>query len=236
LDDDPLGKEITTFNGENPDGTPDPNNLKSFTVIGVVEDFHFESMRSDIAPLGLFIRKSPGNIIFKFEAKNAQDVIQTVEKTWKMLAPSQPLQFSFMDEDFERMYASEQRLGKTFGVFAGLAIVIACLGLFALTAFTAEQRTKEIGIRKVLGASVSSIVVLLSKEFGKLIIIAFVLAAPLAWFAVDWWLKNYSYKVEIGIGMYLLAGVVSFVIAWLTMGYQSIKAASSNPVTSLRSE
>ena len=159
-----------------------------------------------------------------------------MKKTWEILAPSQPLQFSFLDEGFERMYASEQRLGKTFGVFAGLAIVIACLGLFALTAFTAEQRTKEIGIRKVLGASVSSIVVLLSKEFGKLIIIAFVLAVPIAWFAVDWWLENYSYKVEIGVGMYLLAGVVSFVIAWLTMGYQSIKAASSNPVASLRSE
>jgi len=235
LGDDPLGKGVSTFM-DNPDGTPDPNNVQSWTVIGVVEDFHFESMRSDIAPLALFIESAPGNIIFKFEAKNAQDVIQIVEKTWKALAPGQPLQFSFLDEGFERMYASELRLGKTFGVFASLAIVIACLGLFALTAFTAEQRTKEIGIRKVLGASVSSIVVLLSKEFGKLIIIAFVLAVPMAWFAVDWWLKNYSYKVEIGIGMYLLAGVVCFVIAWLTMGYQSIKAASSNPVTSLKSE
>ena len=134
------------------------------------------------------------------------------------------------------MYNNEQRLGKTFGVFAGLAIIIACLGLFALTAFTAEQRTKEIGIRKVLGASVSSIVLLLSKEFGKLIIIAFVLASPLAWFAVNWWLKNYTYKVEIGIFVYVVAGALAFLIAWLTMGYQSIKAATSNPVRSLRSE
>ena len=235
LGDDPLGKGISTFI-DNPDGTPNPNNIRSWTVIGVVEDFHFESMRNNIAPLALFVERAPGNVIFKFEAKNAQDVIQTVEKTWKMLAPAQPLQFSFLDEGFERMYASEQRLGKTFGVFAGLAIVIACLGLFALTSFTAEQRTREIGIRKVLGASVTSIVLLLSKEFGKLIIIAFVLAAPIGWFAVDWWLKNYSYKVEIGIGMYLLAGVVSFVVAWLTMGYQSIRAAITNPVTSLRSE
>ncbi len=134
------------------------------------------------------------------------------------------------------MYASEQRLGKIFASFAGLAIVIACLGLFALTAFTAEQRTKEIGIRKVMGASVSSIVVLLSKEFGKLIIIAFVVAAPVAWFAVDWWLKGYTYKTEIGVSVYLLAGVSAFAIAWLTMGYQSVKAAISNPVNSLRSE
>jgi putative ABC transport system permease protein len=236
LGDDPIGKEITTFDGANAEGMPDPNKIKSFTVIGVVENFHFESMRSNIAPLGLLLRNSPGNVIFKFEAKNAQDVIQTAEKAWKSLAPNQPFQFSFMDENFERMYATEQRLGKTFGVFAGLAIVIACLGLFALTAFTAEQRTKEIGIRKVLGASVSSIIVLLSKEFGKLIVIAFVLASPAAWLAINWWLKSYSYKVEIGIGIYFLAGACAFLIAWLTMGYQSIKAASSNPVTSLRSE
>ena len=134
------------------------------------------------------------------------------------------------------MYASEQRLGKIFGVFAALAILIASLGLFALTAFTAEQRTKEIGIRKVLGASVAGIVVLLSKEYGKLIVIAFIIATPVAWFAVDWWLKNYTYKVEVGVFVYVLAGLFAFVIAWLTMGYQSFKAASSNPVESLRSE
>jgi putative ABC transport system permease protein len=121
-------------------------------------------------------------------------------------------------------------------VFAGLAIIIACLGLFALTAFTSEQRTKEIGIRKVLGASVRSIVLLLSKEYGKLIIISFLLAAPFAWYAIDWWLKNYTYKVEIGVIVYVLAGAFSFLIAWVTMGYQSIKAARSNPVNSLRTE
>jgi putative ABC transport system permease protein len=150
--------------------------------------------------------------------------------------PGQPFQYSFLDEDFDRMYASEQRLGKIFTVFAGLAILIACLGLFALTAFTAEQRTKEIGIRKVLGASVSSIVVLLSKEFGKLILIAFAIAAPIAWFGVEWWLKNYTYKVEIGMMVYILAGAFAFLIAWITMGYQSVRAASSDPVKSLRSE
>jgi putative ABC transport system permease protein len=134
------------------------------------------------------------------------------------------------------MYTSEQRLGSIFGIFATLAIIIACLGLFALTAFTAEQRTKEIGIRKVLGASVSGIVFLLSREFGKLILIAFLLALPFAWFAVEWWLRNYTYKVDMGIAVYLLAGVFAFIVAWLTIGYQSIKAASANPVESLRSE
>ncbi|MBL7858996.1 MAG: ABC transporter permease [Cyclobacteriaceae bacterium] len=232
----PLGKKIATFTDNNPDGSPDQNSIRAYTIIGVVEDFHFESLKQNITPLGLYLQKSNGNVIFRFEAKNTQDVIQSIEKTWKELAPGQPFQYSFMDEDFSRMYDNEQRLGKTFAVFAGLAIVIACLGLFALTAFTAEQRTKEIGIRKVLGASVSSIVFLLSKEFGKLIIIAFVLASPLAWLAVDWWLKNYTYKVEIGILVYILAGGFAFLIAWLTMGYQSIKAATSNPVQSLRSE
>ena len=231
-----LGKRISTFTGSKPDGTPDPNQIKSWTVIGVVENFHFESLKQNISPLVLFLGKSDGMVSFRFEAKNAQDVIKAVEKSWKALAPGQPFQYSFLDEDFGRMYASEQKLGKVFALFAVLAIVIACLGLFALTAFTAEQRTKEIGIRKVLGASVAGIIMLLSKEFGKLMVIAFIIATPMAWFSVDWWLKNYTYKVEVGIFVYLLAGVLAFVIAWLTMGYQSFKAATSNPVNSLRGE
>jgi putative ABC transport system permease protein len=236
FEEDPIGKKISTFNGNNPDGSPDRNTLKSWTIIGVVEDFHFESLKQNISPLALFLGKNSGTVIFRFEAANSQDVISTVDKTWKNLAPGQPFQYSFLDEDFGRMYVTEQRLGKTFAVFASLAIIIACLGLFALTSFTAEQRTKEIGIRKVLGASVSSIVVLLSKEFGKLILIAFVLAAPLAWYAINWWLKGYTYKVEIGLLVYVAAGVFAFGVAWITMSYQSIRAARNNPVTSLRSE
>lgn len=233
---DPIGKKISTYYNSNPDGSPNPNSLRSWTIIGVVEDFHFESLKQNISPLALFLNKNNGTVIFRFEAVNSQDVIAAVEKTWKELAPGQPFQYSFLDEDFGRMYASEQRLGETFAIFASLAIIIACLGLFALTSFTAEQRTKEIGIRKVLGASVSSIVMLLSKEFGKLILIAFVLAAPLAWYAINWWLKNYTYKVEIGILVYALAGLFAFAVAWITMSYQSIRAARNNPVNSLRSE
>jgi putative ABC transport system permease protein len=236
FEDNPIGKKITTFGENNPDGTPNPNSTQSWTVIGVLEDFHFESLKQNITPVGLFLGNSPGYASFRFQSSNTQQVIEAIEKAWKNIAPGQPFQYSFLDESFGRMYASEQRLGKIFAVFAGLAIVIACLGLFALTAFTAEQRTKEIGIRKVLGASVSSIVVLLSKEFGKLILIAFVLSAPLAWYAVNWWLENYSYKVNIGILVYVIAGISAFVISWLTMGYQSIKAARANPVNSLRSE
>jgi len=232
----PLGRKIATFTGNNPDGSPDMNSIRAYTVVGVVEDFHFESLKQHITPLALYLNESNGSVVFRFEAKNTQGVIENIEKTWKAMAPGQPFQYSFMDEDFSRMYDNEQRLGKTFGVFAGLAIVIACLGLFALTAFTAEQRTKEIGIRKVLGASVSSIVLLLSREFGRLIIIAFLLASPLAWLAVNWWLKNYTFKVEVGLLVYIIAGGFAFLVAWLTMGYQSIRAATSNPVESLRSE
>lgn len=236
LGENPIGQKITTFDGNRPDGSPDPEQIRSWTIIGVIENFHFSTMKEGIAPLGLFLNKSDGNISFRFNSANADEVIRSIEKVWKQLAPGQPFQYSFLDEDFGKMYTAEQRLGKIFEVFAALAVIIASLGLFALTAFTAEQRTKEIGIRKVLGASVSGIVVLLSKEFGKLILIAFVLAAPLAWYAVNWWLRSYTYKVEIGLLVYVLAGTGAFVVAWLTMSYQSMKAALSNPVNSLRSE
>jgi putative ABC transport system permease protein len=232
---DPIGKKISTF-GANKEGTPDPGYPMVFPIVGVVEDFHFESLKTNITPLALFLHKSTGLVSFRFEATNTRDVIESIQKTWKSMAPGLPFSYSFLDQDFERMYASEQRLGSIFIVFAGLAIVIACLGLFALTSFTAEQRTKEIGIRKVLGASVTSIVVLLSKEFGKLIVISFAVAAPIAWYGVNWWLKGYTYKTEIGALVYVLAGVASFLIAWLTMSYQSFRAATSNPVNSLRNE
>lgn len=233
---DPIGKRIVNYGSNNPDGSPDKNSLQTWTVVGVVEDFHFESLKENISALAFFLNKSNGSATFRFEAKNTQDVIQSIEKTWKTLAPGQPFEYSFLDQDFADMYKNEQRLGETFGIFASLAIIIACLGLFALTSFTAEQRTKEIGIRKVLGASVGSIVFLLSREFGKLILIAFVIAAPLSWYAIDWWLKGYMFKVEVGVFVYLGAGLISFLIAWFTMSFQSFRAASSNPVKALRSE
>lgn len=229
---DPIGKRIVTFASSN----LDPNNLHVSTIIGVVEDFHYESLRQNIGPVGLFLSRSRGLISFRFEAKNANEVIQTIETQWKKFGSGLPFDYSFLDEDFGNMYSAEQRLSDIFTVFAVLAIIIACLGLFALTAFTAEQRTKEIGIRKVLGASVSGIVVLLSKEFGKLILIAFLLAAPIAWYGIDAWLESYTYKTEIGVAVYLLAGLAAFAIAWLTMSYQSIRAALANPIKSLRSE
>lgn len=231
-----LGTRIATF-GEGPDGGPDRNRLETLSLIGVVENFHFESLKQNVTPVILYLNNGPeGAISFRFQSKNVTEVIQSVEEQWKKLAPGQPFTYSFLDERFSSMYANETQLGKIIGIFSGLAIVVACLGLFALTAFTAEQRTKEIGIRKVLGASVSSIVLLLSKEFGKLIAIAFVVAAPLAWYGISWWLKDYTYKTEIGIGLFLLAGLGAFVVAWITMSFQSFRAASNDPVKSLRSE
>jgi putative ABC transport system permease protein len=231
---DPIGKKIVTYAWQ--EGAIENNITNTYTIIGVVEDFHFESLKDNITPLGLFLGDANWTMSFRFESTDTKEVITLLEKTWKSMAPGQPFQYTFLDDAFGKMYSSEQRLGQIFGIFASLAIVIACLGLFALSAFTAEQRTKEIGIRKVLGASVSSIVMLLSREFGKLIIIAFIIAAPLSWFAVDWWLQGYTYKAHIGIVIYLLAGASAFLVAWLTMGYQSIKAATNNPVDSLRSE
>ncbi len=233
----PVGKQINTWGGNRDNsGAPDAVNTEKYVIVGVLEDFHYESLRQSIGPLALFLSPSRGLISFRFEAKNTQEVIQGLQAKWERIAPGMPFSYSFLDEDFDRMYSAEQRLGKIFTVFAGLAIIIACLGLFALTAFTAEQRTKEIGIRKVMGASVTSIVFLLSKEFGKLIIIAFVLAVPLAWYGISTWLDSYTYRTEVGILIYVLAGVVSFFIAWLTMGYQSFRAANADPVKSLRSE
>lgn len=232
----PIGKKISGFTGTRPDGSPDPTSVKSWTVVGVVEDFHFATMRDDISPLALFLGRSNGYAAFRFQSNNTQEVLAGIETQWKKFAPGNAFEYSFLDEDYGKMYDTEKRLAKIFGVFAGLAIIIACLGLFALAAFTAEQRTKEIGIRKTLGASVKSIVFLLSKEYGKLVLIAFLVSAPVAHYGVQWWIQSYTYRTTIGPAVYLSAGGVALLIAMLTIGYQCIRAATMNPVRSLRSE
>lgn len=234
FDGDPIGKRIAAYPAVSELNT---DKLETLTVIGVMENFHFESLKENIGPLMIYLSRQPGGIIsFRFQSQDTRAVIDLLESKWKEMAPGQPFAYSFLDDNFGKMYAAETRLGKVFAIFAGVAIVIACLGLFALTAFTAEQRTKEIGIRKVLGASVGSIVVLLSREFTKLVLISFALASPLAWWFVDKWLEDYQYKIEIGWAVFVAAGLAAFLIALLTMSFQSIKAASSNPVDSLRSE
>jgi putative ABC transport system permease protein len=232
---DPVGQKISLFR-ENPDGSQNRNQTDTWTIIGVIKDFNFESLREGVAPLGLFFGNSMGSIAFRYETGNTQQVIKALEETWKKIAPNEPFHYSFLDEDFQRLYTTEKKLGRIFILFSGLAIVIACLGLFALTAFTAEQRTKEIGIRKVMGASVNNIVLLLSKDFSKLIILGFVLAAPLASFGIRWYLERYEYKTQISPFIYVAAGLLAFFLAWVTMSFQSIKAARSNPVDALKNE
>jgi putative ABC transport system permease protein len=177
------------------------------------------------------------NIRWRFELKtnDIPALLKTLEKTWKATSDN-PFAYSFLNERFNKMYESEQRVGKLFGIFAGLAVLIACLGLFGLAAFTTIQRTKEIGVRKVLGASVLSIVSLLSKDFVKLVGVAIVIASPLAWYGMNRWLSDFAYKVHIEWWVFLLAGVLAVGVALLTVSFQSIKAALVNPVKSLRSE
>ncbi len=206
-------------------------------VRGVVRDFHFASMRKQIGPLVIFMEKLPGNqVMVKLTGNKLPETLAFVESKWKVLAPHRPFTYQFLDDAFNSLYGAEQRVGKVFGVFAFLAIFLACLGLFGLAAFTTAQRTKEIGIRKVLGASVASIVALLSKDFLKLVGIGFLLAAPLAWYAMHKWLEGFVYRVELGWWLFALAGGLAGLIALLTVSFQAIKAALSDPVKSLRSE
>jgi putative ABC transport system permease protein len=162
--------------------------------------------------------------------------VASVEKLWKQQAANAPLDYGFLDQNFDELFRSEQRMGQLFQVFSVLAIFIACLGLFALAAFTAEQRTKEIGIRKAMGASSVGLTILLSKEFTRLVIIAFVPAALGAWWVVNNWLNSFAYHVEMSPMVFAGSGIAAIVIAWLTVSFQSIKAAASNPVESLRYE
>jgi putative ABC transport system permease protein len=232
---DPIGQKIYSLAGDNE--TMNLDELEGRTVVGVVKNFNFESLKENIGSVMIFLSESPQGIAsFKFNSTNTDEVVSFIESKWNEMAPGQPFTYSFLDDRFGQMYASETRLGKVFGIFAGFAIVIACLGLFALTAFTAEQRTKEIGIRKVLGSSIGSIVVLLSKEFAKLVVIAFLIASPIAWWAMQKWLEDYQFKQELGWQVFLGAGFFAILIALLTTSYQSIKAATSNPVDSLKSE
>ena len=165
-----------------------------------------------------------------------REFIQSIEGKWKTMAPGMPFSYRFLDESFNDMYRSEQRIGKIALTFSILAILIACLGLFGLAAFIAEQRTKEIGIRKVLGASVNGLVTLLSKDFVKLVVIAFLIAAPLAWYFMQRWLQDFQYRVTINWVVFAIAAFIAFFIAIATISFQAIKAAVANPVKNLRTE
>jgi putative ABC transport system permease protein len=207
-----------------------------FTVIGVMQDFNYESMRDEIGPVVLHYALSTSMMTVKLRGGDVQHAIANVSALWKKYSPDQPIRYTFLDDDFANMYADVTRTGKIFTSFAVLAIMIACLGLFALSAFLAEQRSKEIGIRKVLGASVQGITTLLSLDFVKLVMVAILIASPIAWWAMHQWLLDFAYRVTISWWMFALAGLGAILIALITVSFQSIKAALANPVKSLRSE
>ena len=210
---------------------------KDGTVIGVVKDFHFRSLRNRIQPAVFTI--APGffwNVVVKVHPAHTSDVVARLEQAWQEIAPGWPFQYSFLDEQLREQYQTDEHLGRLVGYLTLLSIFLACLGLLGLAAFTIEQRTKEIGVRKVLGASVPGIVSLLSQDFGRLVLVALVLAVPLAYLAARRWLEEFVYRIEIGIGLFLLTGGLVLLLALLTVSYQTVRAAVADPVKTLRYE
>lgn len=233
--DDPIGKKIYTLE-ESPEGTPQPEDFQELTVIGVVENFHWASMRENIGALSMRLSPSQGYISFKYNAGETEAVISALQNQWQQMAPEQPFSHRFLDSAFADMYVAEQRVGNIAGVFALLSILVSCLGLFGLASYATEQRTKEIGIRKVLGATVAGIVGLLSKDFLKLVGVALIIAIPLVIYGMNKWLEDFAFRISLDWGIFLLAGIIVLLIAFLTVSLQGVKAALSNPIKSLRSE
>jgi putative ABC transport system permease protein len=226
----PLSKRIllpaNSPDGERPAGT----------VIGVVKDFNFASLHTEVAPLVLLPGAFSRYVIVRINTEDTAGALKHLERQWSTFVPQSPLQYAFVDEQFDELYRAEQRMSGVVTTFAILAVLIACLGLLGLAAYTTEQRRKEIGVRKVLGATVSNIVLLLSGDFARLVVISFVVAAPIAYLVMKWWLEDFAYQVRIPLELFPLAGLAVLVIAILAVSYQSLKAALADPVKSLRYE
>ncbi len=211
-------------------------NLKAYHIIGVIKDFNFKSLRLNVTPLVFRFDGSTGAFCVRVNSANTPALLAQIKKRWMELSPNHQFDYSFLDQQFDALYRSEQRIGTIFIAFSSLAIIIACLGLFGLAAYAAEQRTKEIGIRKILGADMSTIVGMLSKDFIKLVGIAILIASPVAWWAMKQWLQGFAYRQNIQWWEMALAGATAILIALATISFQSIKAALTNPVKSLKSE
>lgn len=205
-------------------------------VKAVVGDFHFASMHETISPIVIFLAANTRQVLVRLSADNLEQTLSYIKTKWSEMAPQLPFEYEFMDEQFNKLYAAEARTGKIFYSFAILAIALACLGLLGLATFTAYQRTKEIGIRKVLGASVVGIVLMLCRDFIKLVVIAVVIASPVAWWLMNKWLEDFAYRVNIGWTVFMIAAVAAIMIALITLSFQAIRAAIANPVKSLRTE
>ncbi|MGH7602343.1 MAG: ABC transporter permease, partial [bacterium] len=230
--DDPLGKTLIYPGGNN----------REYKVIGVMKDFNFMTLHTPITPFALFHHASksyeiPNScIVVRVPRADLENSLELLQSEWKTFAPAMPFEYKFLDESFEEQYAVEQRLGKIFLIFSVLTIFIACIGLLGLAAFATEQRTKEIGVRKVLGASVPNLVALLSKDFSKWVLLANLIAWPVAYFAMSKWLQDFAYRINIDWWIFALAGGMALLIALLTVSTQAIKAALANPVEALRYE
>ena len=231
----PLGHKLYGIAGQL-SGPPKPEDFTEYTIIGVVKDFNWQSLHDKVGALSMFLEPSRGLVSVRYQAKDSKSLIRSIEGMWKEMAPSQPFSYRFMDESFSRMYESEQRIGKIALIFAFLAILVSCLGLFGLTHFVTELRRKEIGIRKVLGATTESIVRMLNKEFLILVLVALAIATPIAWYAMNKWLSDFAYRVDISWWVFVVAGIIALGIALLTVSFQSLKAALVNPVNSIKSE
>lgn len=206
-------------------------------VIGVLKEFHFESAHQMIKPVVYFIAPYMAwKYVIRIKPDNIPETLKFIESKWDQFVPDQPFVFQFVDENYDRLYRNEERQGQLFGAFAALAIFIACLGLVGLASFTAEQRTKEVGIRKVLGASIPQIMIMISREFSLLVVAAFVIAAPIAWHIMNGWLLEFAYHIRLSIWLFFFTGGLALIVTWITVGFQAAKVAMSDPVKTLRYE
>ncbi len=225
----PIGKEFQVPN-------PRTHSFNDYKVIGIVRDFHMESLHNKISPLFMFIDKNRVNVLSLRMKESTQEAIASITESWKSVVPDAPFNYNFIDDDFARFYRTEQKIGKIIITFSLFAVLIACLGIFGLVTYTAERRNKEIGIRKVLGASVTGLSYLLSKEFLILVAISNIIGWPVAWYTMNRWLEGFAYKTEVSIMIYLIAGLGVMIIAILTVIGQSVRAAVSNPIDVIKYE
>jgi putative ABC transport system permease protein len=218
------------------------NNNQRFKVVAVVKDFNTQSLHNPVAPFALFHSSSKtydigtSYVSVRVKPGDMSESLNKLESKWKSFAPNTPFDFSFLDSEFDALYHSEKRMGTVFGIFTTLSIFVACLGLFGLAAYTAERRTKEIGVRKVLGASVQGLIAMLSKDFIKLVLLSALIAFPIAWWSMNKWLEDFAYRINIGWEVFVIASLIAVLIALATVCIKSIKAALANPVKSLRTE
>jgi putative ABC transport system permease protein len=211
----------------------------SFEVIGVMADYHQTTLKEAINPTIFELASKTerlGNLILSVKGDQFDETISSIEKTWKSLVNDTPFEYSFLDETIQKQYDEDRRVAKIITSFTVIAMIICCLGLYGLSTYMAERRFKEIGVRKVMGASVQQIVGMMSKEFIKLVLIALIISVPLAWYSMDQWLNGFAYRIDIDVFIFVVAGIFALMIAMLTVGYESLKAASVNPVESLRGE